>query len=765
MRAQTVYRKCVCFDFDECIVTTKARIHVYRNGAHIKSMNSKEYNFYVKKPNDVLDFSEFTDGEMILSAKKYKVWPVLRNVSNAIREGRSTSTIYILTARSSIVKSYIYEFLKKNGIEIQLNHIITIGDDRGIVNISNEKRKVLIKLSKKYKVLFFDDDPKNIKLASSIPGIKTRLVESLNEKFTEDSDPIEDMGIGIYKKIDFETIKEMFEWLDKIIGVFSEDPDYFPEDILSDGGNNTSYYINRKYYQKILDYIEKYVTIKGIYVDAEKNVLKNFHYFLKAKHPELESWLIKESINEKFTEDSDPINDLGIGMMYQIKQFIDKLNITTQKCNNISISDNQEVFDNCIRYDELKFAKYLLEKYKSDINLIYDNYWLLRHCVWQEKWNAALFLIDNGVNIDKCIDLVEKQYECEHMTRHNLTILKKMIEERKQITETMGGVSSPAATLNNVPGMGNVTPATSTSTGSGDNFGNAIGNKIYTQAKSIKTNKKKKRILKKKSKKVVNEKFIEDSDPIHDMGIGMKRKYDEEVEDFIINLAERLDSVMELYLPEKKRVDLFNKVKYQHYKVKTIMWSDNEDKYAPRHNGVPSLQWKKRHINKLIDNGWEKFFYEDNYDQGEFIFIKLPSKKLDENNVSPYDRLGQSMLKRAKVKSVFKKKKEKGNQNAIEQKKFEHEILTYNEFIQLNESDLQTYKREDFPESQSNTRTIITQKLLDYYADVLNIPKFTEDLNKGTYITWLQDTDLGYNVSFLLNSPRKAFDLISKYSI
>jgi FMN phosphatase YigB (HAD superfamily) len=179
MRAKTVYRKCYTFDFDECLVKTEAKIHVYRNGVHIKSLNSKEYNFYIKQPNDKLDFSEFNDGELILNAKKHTVWSVLKNVSNAIKQQRSTSDIYILTARTKSVKSYIYEFLKRNGVLIDMEHIITIGDDRGDIDISKEKKKILTILSKKYdEIVFFDDDPKNIKLATSIPKIKTKLIES-----------------------------------------------------------------------------------------------------------------------------------------------------------------------------------------------------------------------------------------------------------------------------------------------------------------------------------------------------------------------------------------------------------------------------------------------------------------------------------------------------------------------------------------------------------------------------------------------------------
>jgi hypothetical protein len=80
-------------------------------------------------------------------------------------------------------------------------------------------------------------------------------------------------------------------------------------------------------------------------------------------------------------------------------------------------------------------------------------------------------------------------------------------------------------------------------------------------------------------------------------------------------------------------------------------------------------------------------------------------------------------------------------------------------------ADIETkYKREDFPDTQANTRTPVTQKLLDYFAEVLGIPKFTEDLSKGTYVSWLQNANpVGYAIAEKLNAPKQAFDIIAKH--
>lgn len=184
MRARTINeRRAYIFDFDETLVKTDAKIDIYRNGAFYKSLTPKQFNFYKQKPYDKLDFSDFDNGELILKAKKYKMWPALQNINKAIKENRSTSDIYILTARTTLAKPYIYEFLKQNGINININNIFTIGDKLEKNSISIEKRKILKDLSKKYDITyFFDDNPDTIKLANNIKGVKTRLVENKNKK-------------------------------------------------------------------------------------------------------------------------------------------------------------------------------------------------------------------------------------------------------------------------------------------------------------------------------------------------------------------------------------------------------------------------------------------------------------------------------------------------------------------------------------------------------------------------------------------------------
>lgn len=179
MRAKTVPAKAYIFDFDDTLVKTTAKVHVYKDDRRIRSLTPTEFNTYKQKSGETYDMSDFTDPRIILNAEKFKMWPALENISNAKKMGRSTSEIYILTARSEKAQMAIHTFLERNGIEMPLDHVITIGlDSGGEQDIAGDKEKVLKDLKKKYAdITFFDDSEENVELASRVGGIRTRLVD------------------------------------------------------------------------------------------------------------------------------------------------------------------------------------------------------------------------------------------------------------------------------------------------------------------------------------------------------------------------------------------------------------------------------------------------------------------------------------------------------------------------------------------------------------------------------------------------------------
>jgi FMN phosphatase YigB (HAD superfamily) len=181
MRAKSVPYRAYVFDFDETLVKTDAKIHIYSDGRRIRSISPEEYNRYDSKPGETVDLSDFDDPRFILNAKPYKMWPALKNIDTAKKMGRSASDIYILTARSPKAQLPIHNFLRNSGIDMPIENIMTVGssDADSQNDIASEKARVLKDLRNQYaEVFFYDDSPDNIRLAAKVGGIKTRLIDS-----------------------------------------------------------------------------------------------------------------------------------------------------------------------------------------------------------------------------------------------------------------------------------------------------------------------------------------------------------------------------------------------------------------------------------------------------------------------------------------------------------------------------------------------------------------------------------------------------------
>lgn len=179
MRAKRVPIKCYVFDFDDVLVQTDAKVYVYREDKKIRSLTPDEFNDYKQAPGERYDMSDFSDPRIIDMARKYKMWPALENINNAVKMGRSTSDIFILTARSPKAQIPIHNYLTREGIDIPLENVICVGYDDGQEHdIPADKERELKKIKDKYhEVMFFDDSEGNIDLASKIGGIRTRLID------------------------------------------------------------------------------------------------------------------------------------------------------------------------------------------------------------------------------------------------------------------------------------------------------------------------------------------------------------------------------------------------------------------------------------------------------------------------------------------------------------------------------------------------------------------------------------------------------------
>lgn len=81
------------------------------------------------------------------------------------------------------------------------------------------------------------------------------------EKFTENSDPISDLEIGLYKtKINVKSKKEFAQLMLLVLPKILKRKN-IPKDIIDD--EDQSSYVNEKYFNKIDNYLQQYVTINN----------------------------------------------------------------------------------------------------------------------------------------------------------------------------------------------------------------------------------------------------------------------------------------------------------------------------------------------------------------------------------------------------------------------------------------------------------------------------------------------------------------------
>jgi len=203
--------------------------------------------------------------------------------------------------------------------------------------------------------------------------------EHINEKFTDDSDPITDMGIGIFHSHDFKSIEDFINFLIinfKVITGYDLDPK-----ILFHKREEGFGVIYNPIYQILMQKIRKYKwTLKGIGSRDRWPSLSGWYNW-----PEKFKETVLKDINEKFSEDSDPIEDMGIGIFHphdfktddEWNKFLhDNFKAITGKDFDPKIIFN---IDNCIIWSPI--FNIIEEKAKqyiwtiNGINIINIHYW------------------------------------------------------------------------------------------------------------------------------------------------------------------------------------------------------------------------------------------------------------------------------------------------------------------------------------------------------------------------------------------------------
>jgi len=168
--------------------------------------------------------------------------------------------------------------------------------------------------------------------------------ESVNEKFQEVGDPVEELGIG-YRKLaekEFMKLTQMnftqaaeyifgpeYRWAASNVALVVETL----HDIMK--GKNPQKSYNRKI-KTAFPFIRT--------VSSQKGILKFFNEKLGLElKPEPEDKLRPISLDEKFEESGDPINDMGIGLKKVVMDWLNRYNVFKVNEDNITINKDGEI--------------------------------------------------------------------------------------------------------------------------------------------------------------------------------------------------------------------------------------------------------------------------------------------------------------------------------------------------------------------------------------------------------------------------------------
>jgi hypothetical protein len=104
--------------------------------------------------------------------------------------------------------------------------------------------------------------------------------------------------------------------------------------------------------------------------------------------------LVRENINEKFVEDSDPIYDMGIGIKYKLDKWVSRNREWIDK-DDINVRLRMAAY-----YGKLEFVKYLLDM-GADINT--EGGMPLTNAIMNNHLDVAKYLIKRAADINKIL--------------------------------------------------------------------------------------------------------------------------------------------------------------------------------------------------------------------------------------------------------------------------------------------------------------------------------------------------------------------------
>ena len=168
------------FDIDDTLFKTTARVGVIKNGKRIRMLTAGEFNSYVPKPGESLDYSQFRSAAHFAKTAK-PVDTMFRTAKKMMERLKGDHKRFIIvTAREDFDDpSTFLNTFRKYGFDVDRSHVHRAGNYKGLSSHDAKKiviRKEIAKIESLDIIRMFDDAVKNLQsfleLHKEFPHIK-----------------------------------------------------------------------------------------------------------------------------------------------------------------------------------------------------------------------------------------------------------------------------------------------------------------------------------------------------------------------------------------------------------------------------------------------------------------------------------------------------------------------------------------------------------------------------------------------------------------
>lgn len=169
IEAEQAKKHLICFDIDDTLLHTTAKIGVIKDGRTVARLSNQQFNDYVLKQGEQFDFSEFRDS-LKFHTESTPITRMIAKLKHKMRDPRNV--VIFLTARADFDDRDLFLLTFKNlGIDMSRIHVHRAGNLPGDESPAQKKAvwvRQYLDTDRYSAVSLYDDSNQNLRVFKSL---------------------------------------------------------------------------------------------------------------------------------------------------------------------------------------------------------------------------------------------------------------------------------------------------------------------------------------------------------------------------------------------------------------------------------------------------------------------------------------------------------------------------------------------------------------------------------------------------------------------